>query len=102
MDDAPADTGTLEWEMMSNDMHRDVRDAGGSRSPNGQHLFSTLVGGVPVFTRDGGWNPALAIEVVEEGSMLRHANGAWQAAGWHLRVGGAPADAPVTTGRVRP
>lgn len=79
----------------------EVPDAGGSRSPNGQHVFSTHVGGVPLFTRDSGWNPALVIEVVEEGSMLRHANGAWQAAGWRLRVCGLPRDAAITTGRVR-
>lgn len=79
----------------------EITDVGGSRSPNGQHLFSTLIGGSPVFTADGMWNPALAIEVIEEGSMLRHENGAWQAAGWRLRVRGVPADAPITTGRVR-
>jgi hypothetical protein len=78
-----------------------VPDAGGSRSPNGQHVFSTHVGGVPLFTRDGAWNPTLAIEVIEEGSMLRHTGGAWQAAGWHLRVRGLPADAAITNGRVR-
>lgn len=78
-----------------------VRDAGGSRSPNGQHIFSTQIGGVSLFTRDGEWNPELTIEVLKEGSMLRHASGAWQAAGWHLRVGGVPADAPIMTGRVR-
>jgi hypothetical protein len=77
----------------------EVPDAGGSRSPNGLHVFSTHVGGVPLFTRDGTWNPAIVIEVVEEGSMLRHVNGAWQAAGWRLRVHG-PADAAITTGRV--
>ncbi len=88
--------------MTEGDTSREVRDAGGSRSPNGQHVFSTQVGGVPLFTRAGDWNPALAIEIVEEGSMLRHASGAWQAAGWHLRVRGVPADAAITTGRVRP
>ncbi len=87
--------------MMERGMSREVRDAGGSRSPNGQHLFSTQVGGVPLFTREGDWNPALAIEVVEEGSMLRHAGGAWQAAGWHLRVHSVPDDAAITVGRVR-
>ena len=79
----------------------DVPDAGGSRSPNGQHVFSTHVGGVSLFTRDGAWNGALAIEVVEEGSMIRHANGAWQAAGWHVRLGGLPVGAAITNGRVR-
>jgi len=84
----------------------DVRDAGGSRSPNGQHIFSTHVGGVPLFTRDGAWNSALTIEVVVEGSMLRHTNGAWQAAGWHVRVHGLSAGCPpggaaITNGRVR-
>ena len=79
----------------------EVPDASGSRSPNGQHVFSTHVGGVPLFTREGAWNPALAIEVVREGSMLRHANGAWQAAGWQVRVRGLPADAAIMNGRVR-
>lgn len=79
----------------------DVPAAGGSRSPNGQYIFSTHVGGMPLFTRDGAWNPALAVEVVEEGSMLRYANGAWQAAGWHVRVRGLPRDAAITNGRVR-
>jgi len=51
--------------------------------------------------RDGTWNPALTITVIVEGSMIRHASGAWQAAGWHLVVGGAPPDAAITTGRVR-
>jgi len=87
--------------MMTSAMSREVHDAGGSRSPNGQHLFSTQVGGVPLFTREGDWNPVLAIEVVEEGSMLRHAGGAWQAAGWHLRVHSVPDDAAITVGRVR-
>lgn len=87
---------------MVSETSREVRDASGSRSPNGQHVFSTQVGGVPLFTREGEWNPALTIEVVEEGNMLRHANGAWQAAGWHLRVRGVPADAAITTGRIRP
>ncbi|GEM_PF-4075806 len=91
-----------ETDGIADEICRDVRDASGSRSPNGQHLFSTQIGGVPLFTRDGDWNPALAIEVVEEGSMLRHASGAWQAAGWHLWVRGAPADGTITTGRVRP
>ena len=86
---------------MENETSREVRDAGGSRSPNAQHVFSTQVGGVPLFTHEGDWNPALMIEIIEEGNMLRHANGAWQAAGWHLRVVGVPADAVVTTGRVR-
>lgn len=80
----------------------EVRDASGSRSPNGQHVFGTQVGGVQVFTPAGDWNPALAIEVVEEGSMIRHANGAWQAAGWRLRVRGIPASSAITTGRMRP
>ena len=88
--------------MIEDEIRREVRDAGGSRSPNGQHVFSTQVGGVPIFTRDGHWNPALVIAVVEEGSMLRHASGAWQAAGWHVHVRGVPADALITTGRVRP
>ena len=79
----------------------EVPDAGGSRSPNGQHVFSTHVGGVPLFTREGAWNGAVDIEIVEEGSMIRHANGAWQAAGWHLRVRGLPAGAAITNGRVR-
>lgn len=79
----------------------EVPDAGGSRSPNGQHLFSTHVGGVPLFTREGDWNGALIIEVVRAGSVLRHAGGAWQAAGWHVRVRGLPADATITNGRVR-
>jgi len=87
--------------MMERVMSREVHDAGGSRSPNGQHLFSTQVGGVPLFTREGDWNPALEIEVVAEGSMLRHAGGAWQAAGWHLRVHSVPDDAAITVGRVR-
>lgn len=80
---------------------REIPEASGSRSPNGQHIFSTHVGGLPVFTRDGGLNPVLTIEVVEEGSMLRHQNGAWQAAGWRLRVRGMAADAPITNGKVR-
>lgn len=79
----------------------DVPDAGGSRSPNGQHVFSTQVGGVPLFARDGAWNGALAIEVVGEGSMLRYANGAWQAAGWHVRVRGLPVGSAITNGRMR-
>jgi hypothetical protein len=79
----------------------EVPEASGSRSPNGQHVFSTHIGGVPIFTREGALNPTLAIEVVQEGSMLRHANGAWQAAGWHLRVRGLPANAAITNGRVR-
>jgi len=79
----------------------EVQEASGSRSPNGQHVFGTQVGGVALFTREGGWNPALAIEVIEEGSMIRHANGAWQAAGWRLRVRGVPPGAAITTGRVR-
>jgi hypothetical protein len=79
----------------------EVPDAGGSRSPNGQHIFSTHVGGVPLFTRDGAWNDAFAIEVVTEGNILRHAGGAWQAAGWHLRVRGLPAGAAITNERVR-
>ena len=83
-------------------MSREVRDVSGSRSPNGQHIFSTQVGGVPLFTREGDWNPVLAIEVVAEGNMLRHAGGAWQAAGWHLRVRNVPEGAAITTGRVRP
>lgn len=87
--------------MIESTMSREVRDAGGSRSPNGQHIFSTQVGGVPLFTSAGDWNSKLAIEVVAEGSMLRHADGAWQAAGWRLRVRGVPADAAITTGRVR-
>ncbi len=86
---------------MQDDASIDVPEAGGSRSPNGQHVFSTHVGGVPVFMRDGTWNPALTITVIVEGSMIRHASGAWQAAGWHLVVGGAPPDAAITTGRVR-
>lgn len=85
----------------TDDTARDILDAGGSRSPNGQHIFSTQIGGVPLFALDGGWNPALHIEVVQAGSLLRHPNGAWQAAGWHLRVRGAPPDAPIVTGRVR-
>jgi len=88
--------------MMENAMRREVRDAGGSCSPNWQHIFSTQVGGVPLFTREGDWNPVLTIEVVAEGNMLRHAGGAWQAAGWHLRVHSVPEDAAITTGRVRP
>jgi hypothetical protein len=79
----------------------DVPEASGSCSPNGQHVFSTQVNGVPLFTRDGAWNPALVVEIVGEGSMLRHGNGAWQAAGWHVRVRGVPADAAITKGRVR-
>jgi hypothetical protein len=79
----------------------EVRDASGSRSPNGQHVFSTQIGGVPLFTREGAWNPALAVEIVREGSMLRHASGAWQAAGWHVRVRGVAGDAAITNGRVR-
>lgn len=79
----------------------DVPDAGGSRSPNGQHVFSTHVGGIPLFTRDGDWNDTLTIEIVAEGSMLRHANGAWQAAGWHVRVRGVRRDAAITNGRIR-
>lgn len=75
--------------------------ASGSRSPNGQHVFSTQVGGVPVFLPDGTWNPALTIEIREAGSILRYPTGAWQAAGWRLHVRGVPPDAPVTTGRVR-
>jgi len=90
-----------EFGMIERAMSREVRDAGGSRSPNGQHIFSTQVGGVPLFTREGDWNPALAIEVVADGNMLRHAGGAWQAAGWHLRVHGIPADTLITTGRLR-
>ncbi len=88
--------------MDEDELSIEVREVSGSRSPNGQHLFGTHVGGVPLFTRAGDWNPALAIEIVEEGSMLRHANGAWQAAGWHLRVRGVPAESAITTGRVRP
>ncbi len=87
--------------MRENETGKEVHDAGGSRSPNGQHIFSTQVGGVPLFTREGNWNPALTIEIIEDGSMLRHVNGAWQAAGWHLRVRGVPADAGIVTGRVR-
>jgi hypothetical protein len=79
----------------------EVPEASGSRSPNGQHVFSTHVGGVPLFTWEGAWNPALGVEVVREGSMLRHANGAWQAAGWQVRVRGVSADAAITNGRVR-
>lgn len=86
--------------MSADELSIDVPDAGGSRSPNGQHVFSTHVGGVPLFTRDGAWNPALAVEVIVEGSMLRHAGGAWQAAGWHVRVRGLPAEAAITNGRV--
>lgn len=88
--------------MIERAMSREVRDAGGSRSPNGQHVFSTQVGGVPLFTPEGNWNPALTIEVIAEGNMLRHAGGAWQAAAWHLRVRDVPDDAAITTGRVRP
>ncbi len=88
--------------MDENETGIEVRDASGSRSPNGQHLFGTQVGGVPLFTPAGGWNPALVIEIVEEGNMLRHTSGAWQAAGWYLRVRGVPAGAVVTTGRIRP
>jgi hypothetical protein len=87
--------------MATDEASIEVLDAGGSRSPNGQHAFSTQVGGVPLFTREGAWNPALAIEVIEEGSMLRHAGGAWQAAGWHLRVRGLPVGAAITNGKVR-
>ena len=87
--------------MATDEGEIDVPDAGGSRSPNGQHVFSTHVGGVPLFTREGAWNPALEIEIVAEGSMLRHASGAWQAAGWHVRVRGAPAGAAIAMGRVR-
>jgi hypothetical protein len=87
--------------MATDEASIEVLDAGGSRSPNGQHVFRTQVGGVPLFTREGAWNPALAIEVIEEGSMLRHAGGAWQAAGWHLRVRGLPPDAAITNGKVR-
>lgn len=83
------------------DVSIEIPDAGGSRSPNGQHVFSTHVGGAPLFTRDGAWNPALTIDVIEEGSMLRHAGGAWQAAGWRLRVRGLPAESAITNGRVR-
>lgn len=78
----------------------EIADAGGSRSPNGQHLFSTHVGGVAVFLPDGGWNPALAVDVRGVGSMTHHPNGAWQAAGWRLRVHGVSPDAPVTMRRV--
>ncbi len=88
--------------MDENETGIEVREASGSRSPNGQHVFGTQVGGVPLFTRVGGWNPTLVIEVIEEGSMIRHENGAWQAVGWHLRVRGAPVGAAITTGRVRP
>jgi hypothetical protein len=70
--------------MAADDASIEVRDAGGSRSPNGQHIFSTQVG-----------------EVIEEGSMLRHAGGAWQAAGWHLRVRGLLSGAAITNGKVR-
>ena len=87
--------------MSEGDTSREVHDAGGSRSPNGQHIFSTQIGGVPLFTREGDWNPDMTIEVLDEGSMLRYASGAWQAAGWHLRVCGVPADATIATGRVR-
>lgn len=87
--------------MSADETVMDVPDAGGSRSPNGQHVFSTHIGAVPLFTRDGAWNPALAVEVIEEGSMLRHASGAWQAAGWHVRVRGAAEGAAITMGRVR-
>jgi hypothetical protein len=79
----------------------DISDASGSRSPNGQHVFSTHVAGMPLFTRDGEWNPALAIEIVAEGNMLRHANGAWQAAGWHVRVRGFSENSAITMERVR-
>ena len=79
----------------------EITDASGSRSPNGQHCFSTQVGGVPVFLRDGSLNPALAVVVIAAGSILRYPNGAWQAANWHIRVQGVPADAPVTNARVR-
>lgn len=79
----------------------EIADANGSRSPNGQHCFSTHVGGVPVFLADGELNPALAIDVHTAGSMLRYPNGAWQAASWHLRVRGVSADAPVTNARLR-
>jgi hypothetical protein len=87
--------------MAEDDASIEIPDAGGSRSPNGQHVFSTQVGGVPLFTRDGAWNPVLAIEVIAEGSMIRHAGGAWQAAGWHLRARGVPSDAAITNGKVR-
>ena len=79
----------------------EVADAGGSRSPNGQHIFSTHVGGVPLFTREGDWTPAFTVEVLTPGSLMRHPNGAWQAAGWCVRVRGVPAGAAITTGRVR-
>ncbi len=79
----------------------EIADATGSRSPNGQHCFSTHVGGVPVFLADGTLNPALTIEVRTTGSMLRYPNGAWQAANWHLRVRGVPVDALVTNERIR-
>lgn len=79
----------------------EIADATGSRSPNGQHCFSTHVGGAPVFLADGTMNPALAINVRTAGSMLRYPNGAWQAANWHLYVRGVPADAPVTNARIR-
>ncbi len=88
--------------MNENEASIEVQDASGSRSPNGQHMFGTHVGGAPLFTPAGDWNPALAIEVIENGSMIRHANGAWQAAGWHLRVRGIPASSAITTGRMRP
>ena len=88
--------------MSANEASIEVRDASGSRSPNGQHMFGTHVGGAPLFTPAGDWNPALAIEVIENGSMIRHANGAWQAAGWRLRVRGIPASSAITTGRMRP
>ncbi len=86
---------------MQDDASIDVPEANGSRSPNGQHIFSTHVGGISVFTRDGAWNPVLTVTVIAEGSMIRHASGAWQAAGWHLVVRGVPPDAAITTGRVR-
>jgi len=79
----------------------EIADANGSRSPNGQHCFSTHVGGVPVFLADGALNPALTIDVRTAGSMLRYPNGAWQAANWHLCVRGVSADAPVINARIR-
>lgn len=80
----------------------EITDASGSRSPNGQHCFSTHVSGMPIFRTDGTINPALLIEVIAAGSLLRYPNGAWQAANWHLRVRGFPADAVITNARVRP
>ncbi len=86
---------------MDEEIFCDIANASGSRSPNGQHIWSTHIGGVPLWTPEGLWNPTLPIVVMEAGSMLRYPNGAWQAAGWQVRVTGVAPDAPVTNARVR-